>query len=230
MFAVAISSAWCIVCGAVADPDCQNGSHTRRIGPREHALQLLRRVHIEVCVGVDKVHRARVQVKTPSGEWRGMVGQNETGRPQRILFRSGAERYGRGGSRFTQAAATGGAGTLGAARAIPLDQMQRRATATGASWAIAHGVLSTGETVNLHESEQTGEAPPAQPHVIQHTEFILVREGEVEFLHEVDGQITTEKVGVGGAIYIAPGTRHAVRNSGKTPAAYFVVAIGGDAK
>ena len=66
--------------------------------------------------------------------------------------------------------------------------------------------------------------------VIQHTEFILVREGELEFQHEVDGKVVTETVGPGGMLYVAFGTRHAVSNVGSTPARYFVVAIGGDAK
>jgi mannose-6-phosphate isomerase-like protein (cupin superfamily) len=123
-----------------------------------------------------------------------------------------------------------GAGSLGAARAIPLDQMQERKTPTGEGWSIAHGTLATGESVNLHQSMQVPGAPPAQPHVIQHTEFVLVREGEVEFVHEAGGQMLTERVGPGGVIYIAFGTKHAVRNAGSAPARYFVVAIGGDAK
>jgi mannose-6-phosphate isomerase-like protein (cupin superfamily) len=123
-----------------------------------------------------------------------------------------------------------GAGTLGPARAIPLEQMQERKTPSGEGWSIAHGTLATGESVNLHQSMQVAGAPPAQPHVIQHTEFVLVREGEVEFVHEAGGQMLTERVGPGGVIYIAFGTKHAVRNVGSAPARYFVVAIGGDAK
>jgi len=66
--------------------------------------------------------------------------------------------------------------------------------------------------------------------VIQHSEFILVREGELEFDHEVDGKMVAEKAGPGGVIYVAYGTRHTVKNVGTVPAKYFVVAIGGDAK
>jgi mannose-6-phosphate isomerase-like protein (cupin superfamily) len=123
-----------------------------------------------------------------------------------------------------------GAGSLGAARAIPLGQMEERKTPAGEGWNIAHGTLATGETVNLHQSMQVAGAPPAQTHVIQHTEFVLVREGEVDFVHEAGGQMLTERVGPGGVIYIAFGTKHAIRNAGSVPARYFVVAIGGDAK
>src|SRR5580704_2640723 len=72
--------------------------------------------------------------------------------------------------------ASAGAGTVGAARAIPFDQMAVRTNASGGeSRDIAHGTLATGETVNLHQSMQVvGQTPPPL-HVIQHTEFICVR-------------------------------------------------------
>jgi mannose-6-phosphate isomerase-like protein (cupin superfamily) len=120
---------------------------------------------------------------------------------------------------------------MGAARAITLDQMPLRASANGGeSRSIAHGTLATGESVNLHQSVQAVGATPSPLHVIQHTEFVLIREGEIEFQHEVAGQVVTEKVGPGGVIYVAFGTKHALKNVGTVPARYFVVAIGGDAK
>lgn len=123
-----------------------------------------------------------------------------------------------------------GGGTVGEARVIPLEQMQERKTASGESWSIVHGTLATGETVNLHQSLQEADAPPVQIHVIHHTEFILLREGEVEFQHEADGKVVTERARAGAVLYIPIGTRHAVRNVGAVPARYFVVGIGGDAK
>ena len=128
-------------------------------------------------------------------------------------------------------AAVASGGTLGAARAIGLDQMPVRTMANGGeSRDIAHGTLATGEMVNLHQSMQVVGATPNPAHVIQHSEFILVREGELEFQHEVAGQMVAEKVGPDGVIYVAFGTKHAVKNVGSVPARYFVVAIGGDAK
>ena len=123
------------------------------------------------------------------------------------------------------------AGTLGAARAIPLDQMPVRAMANGGeSRDIAHGTLATGEKVSLHQSMQPVAQTPPALHVIQHSEFICVREGELEFQHEVDGKVIAERAGPGGVFYVAFGTKHAVKNVGNVPAKYFVVAIGGDAK
>jgi mannose-6-phosphate isomerase-like protein (cupin superfamily) len=124
-----------------------------------------------------------------------------------------------------------GGGTVGAARAIAFEQMPVRMMANGGeSRSIAHGTLATGESVNLHQSMQAVGATPNALHVIQHSEFILVRDGEVEFQHEVDGKMVAERVGPGGVLYVAYGTRHAVRNVGTVAAKYFVVAIGGDAK
>jgi mannose-6-phosphate isomerase-like protein (cupin superfamily) len=123
------------------------------------------------------------------------------------------------------------AGTLGAARVIAFDQMPLRTMANGGeSRDIAHGTLATGEVVNLHQSMQVVGAVPNPAHVIQHSEFILVREGEVEFQHEVAGKMVSEKAGPGSVIYVAFGTRHTLKNVGTVPARYFVIAVGGDAK
>ena len=108
-----------------------------------------------------------------------------------------------------------GAGTLGPAHAIGYESMAVRTMVNGGeSRDIAHGTLATGETVNLHQSMQVAEAAPNAPHVIQHTEFILVREGELEFQHEVDGKTVSERVGPGGVFYVAFGTNHTVKNVG----------------
>jgi mannose-6-phosphate isomerase-like protein (cupin superfamily) len=56
--------------------------------------------------------------------------------------------------------------------------------------------------------------------------LIVVQQGTLEFQHDVK----TERVGTGGVIYVALGTRHAVRNVGDVPAKYVVIAIGGDTK
>jgi mannose-6-phosphate isomerase-like protein (cupin superfamily) len=124
-----------------------------------------------------------------------------------------------------------GAGTIGPARAIAFEAMPARMNANGGeSRDIARGTLATGETVNLHQSMQVvGQTPPAL-HVIQHSEFVCVREGEMEFQHEVDGKLVSEKAGPGSVFYVAFGTKHAIKNVGSVPARYFVVAIGGDAK
>jgi mannose-6-phosphate isomerase-like protein (cupin superfamily) len=100
----------------------------------------------------------------------------------------------------------------------------RLAANGGKSRNVLHGRLPTGEEVSLHESMQPKGAVPNPAHRIQHTEITCVREGTLEFLH--DGK--TERVEAGGVIFIAKGTLHQARNVGDGPAAYFVLAIGGD--
>lgn len=94
----------------------------------------------------------------------------------------------------------------------------------GESRNIVQGVLATGESVALHESMLPAGSVPNPAHRIEHSEFIVVREGTLEFEH--DGQV--EKVGPGGVIYVAFGTLHRVRNVGDVAAKYVVIAMGGD--
>jgi quercetin dioxygenase-like cupin family protein len=94
----------------------------------------------------------------------------------------------------------------------------------GESRDVLHGRLVTGEQVSLHESMQPAGGASNPPHRIEHTEIICVREGVLEFEH--DGKI--ERAERGDAIFVAKGTMHRARNTGEAPAAYFVLAIGGD--
>lgn len=120
-----------------------------------------------------------------------------------------------------------GADVLSQAQVFPFDQMAvRRMPNGGESRSIVQGVLKTGEVVGLHESVQPVGSVPNPAHRIEHSEFIVISEGTVEFEH--DGK--TDRVGPGGVIYVALGTMHRVRNVGSVPAKYVVIAIGGDTK
>jgi mannose-6-phosphate isomerase-like protein (cupin superfamily) len=89
---------------------------------------------------------------------------------------------------------------------------------------ILKGQLPTGEWVELHETTlMPGQMPhPAHKHV--HTEFMLIRQGNVEFLMGDK----SEQVGPGGVTYAASGEMHGIRNTAATPATYFVIAIGNE--
>jgi mannose-6-phosphate isomerase-like protein (cupin superfamily) len=107
------------------------------------------------------------------------------------------------------------------------DHMPENTNADGRKrWDILHGVLATGEVIAVHESLQPAGVAPNPPHAIQHSEFILVQEGILLF--EYDGK--SEKIGPGGVIFVAFGTRHSARNVGDGPAKYLVIAIGGDTR
>jgi mannose-6-phosphate isomerase-like protein (cupin superfamily) len=139
---------------------------------------------------------------------------------------TGDSRQSGGSSLAAKAVAADGAGDLGPeSRVFAYASLPVRTAANGGEGRnVFHGRLVTGEEVALHESTQPAGAAPNPAHRIQHSEVICVREGTLEFLH--DGK--TEQVGSGGVIFVAKGTMHQVRNIGDGPAAYFVVAIGGD--
>jgi XRE family transcriptional regulator, regulator of sulfur utilization len=131
-----------------------------------------------------------------------------------------------GGGAQTVAPAAG-AGVLSQSRVFTVEQMPVRKMANGGeSRDVLRGTLPTGEVVGVHESEQPAGMVQNPPHTIQHSEIIVVIEGTLSFEHE--GK--SEKVGVGGVIFVAPGTLHTVRNAGDGAAKYCVVQVGGDTK
>ena len=132
-----------------------------------------------------------------------------------------------GGCAQTPSVEGHGTGVLAKARVFtPKEGTAQLMTNGGKSRSILRDALATGEAVSVHESTQMPGAKPNPPHVILHSEFILVSEGTLAFEH--DG--LSEQAESGSIIYVAYGTLHTVRNIGETPAKYVVIAIGGDQK
>lgn len=90
---------------------------------------------------------------------------------------------------------------------------------------ILMGKLANGEILEVHETTLPPGGMPHPAHHHVHSEMWLVREGTVEF--NVMGR--KKNIGPGGLAFVASNEEHGVTNVGKTPAKYFVVAVGPDA-
>ena len=99
-------------------------------------------------------------------------------------------------------------------------------SAVGSFQAVVRGTLPNGEGVELHNSTLLPGHEPHPPHQHQHAEFLFLTAGQVDWL--MDG--VRQPAGPGDVLYAAPTVLHGLRNTGKVPASYFVLAIGPNLK
>jgi len=104
----------------------------------------------------------------------------------------------------------------------PFDKLPIR-TAHGAEIrGVLKGKLTTGESLEVHETTLPPGATPHALHHHVHSEMWLMREGTLELT--VNG--ATYRLGPGSVGFVRSNDEHGIKNAGTTPATYFVVAIG----
>lgn len=87
---------------------------------------------------------------------------------------------------------------------------------------VLKGQLATGESLEVHETTLPPGGAPHPPHHHVHSEMWLIREGTVELT--VNG--ANYRLGPGSVGFVHSNDEHGIKNTGTTPATYFVVAIG----
>ena len=111
---------------------------------------------------------------------------------------------------------------VGVSRVFRLSEMPVSQNQNGGwSRSVMHGTLPTGEFVEVHQTMLPPGQMPHPPHHHRNTEFILPREGKLEYLNA--GK--PETVDVGDVIYTASDQMHGLKNVGEVPALYYVVSI-----
>jgi quercetin dioxygenase-like cupin family protein len=115
------------------------------------------------------------------------------------------------------------AATLDHSTVFHLDALKGTRNANGVETRpVVTGTLPTGEFVELHETTLPAGLMPHPPHRHANSEFVLIREGQVDYL--TDGH--SQPAGPGDVIYTASNAPHGMRAAGSSPAKYFIVSVG----
>jgi mannose-6-phosphate isomerase-like protein (cupin superfamily) len=107
-------------------------------------------------------------------------------------------------------------------RVFKFSEMVETKSANGGwSRAVVKGTLPTGEFIECHETMLPIGKEPHPPHRHPNTEFILLREGKLQYLNEG----APEEVVPGDVIFTASNRLHGLKNIGTVEAKYYVVSV-----
>ena len=123
-------------------------------------------------------------------------------------------------------AAAGPDGKLSKSVVFNYDQLPVKNNANGGTGRqVLSGTLPTGEFVEVHETTLPAGKMPHPPHKHSHSEFLLIREGNLEFPQR-DGKPGLPVRPRRRSLHFASNVMHGLKNVGTTTASYFVVAVG----
>lgn len=105
---------------------------------------------------------------------------------------------------------------------FPFEDLPQKSADGYVTRPVVNGTIPTGEHVEVHETTLAPGITPHSPHKHAHSEFWLIREGNVEIT--INGQ--PHRLGPGGVGLATKNDLHGIKNVGTTPANYFVVSIG----
>ncbi len=197
--------------GAVADADGEQGPEAGVAGAVEDGGQV--GVVVEVAVGVDE-HGFRVSFPAEALMREDGLNRREFGAALAAMAMAGVA-----GSAGAQ---TVGDAEMAGSRVYKFAEMKVTPNSNGGwSRAIVHGTLPTGEFIEAHETMLPQGQQPHPPHRHRNTEFILLREGQLEYLNEG----APEAVVPGDVIFTASNRLHGLKNTGTLPALYYVISI-----
>ena len=106
--------------------------------------------------------------------------------------------------------------------AKPFDTLPVHDNGANLSRSILDGTTHSNDHMEVHETTLAPGNSPHPPHQHPHEELFLMMKGTLAVT--IAGKTT--EIGPGSAAFVHSGELHGVRNSGTTPAQYFVVAIG----